>query len=45
VRGEQRGPWLSGLIVGAGGAVCLIGLVLGRVVSFLTHLLLNPVAF
>lgn len=45
VRAEQRGPWLSGLIVALVGAVWMIGQVLGGVVSFLIHLLQNPVGF
>lgn len=45
VRAEQRGPWLSGLLVALVGAVWMIGQVLGGVVSFLIHLLQNPVGF
>ncbi|MCV7200590.1 hypothetical protein H7J71_01005 [Mycolicibacterium peregrinum] len=45
VRAEQRWPWLSGLLVALVGAVWMIGQVLGGVVSFLIHLLQNPVGF
>ena len=45
MRAEQRGPWLSGLLVALVGAVWMIGQVLGGVVSFLIHLLQNPVGF